>query len=170
MTEGPSPGSEDSGDNTSGAPSARSTSVNVLTAPSVPPSVVLPSSSNIHRDSPDVDLTLIQRGDHIAYDDVQLLNAMTGRIPTSFKLHAIRDAWDARIRSDLQKTREEVEQLRALATNAPVGTRGWRLLRDEADRLQQHNALTEIWIANRGHAPAPEVRRKPRNGPSTEAE
>ena len=111
---------------------------------------------------PHIDFTLIQKGDHIAYDDAQLLNAMTERIPTSFKLHTIRDAWDALIRYDLQKTREKAEQLRALVTKAPVGTRGWWLLRDEADRLQQHNALTKIWISNRGHAQAPEVQRKPR--------
>ena len=131
-------------------------------------SIILPPASNIRRDEGDVDEALVKKGDHPAYDDVQLLNAMTGRVPTSFKLHIIRDAWDAVIRYDLDKTRHEAEQLKALATKAPVGTRGWRLLRDEADRLGQHNALTEMWLTSRTHAPGPAIKNKERRGPSTQ--
>ena len=99
----------------------------------------------------------------MVYDDVQLLNAMTGRVPTSLKLHTVRDAWDALIRYDLTKTRTEAEQLRAFATQAPVGTRGWRLLRNEAERLEQHNGLMEMWLTSRASAPGPEVMRKTRD-------
>ena len=67
--------------------------------------VIIPPASNIQKDDSEVDITLVQRGDHPAYDDVQLLNAMTGRVPTSFKLHIIREDWDALIRHDLDKTR-----------------------------------------------------------------
>ena len=125
--------------------------------------MIIPPASNIRKDNSEVDLKLVQKGEHLAYDDVQLLNAMTGRIPTSFKLHTVRDAWNALIRHDLAKTRLEAEQLRALATQAPVGTRGWRLLRDEADRLEQHNALTEMWITSRTYLAGPEIHRKQRD-------
>ena len=46
LTEGPSPGSEDSG-----APEARDIPAGAMAAPSAPSSVLLPSSSNINRDS-----------------------------------------------------------------------------------------------------------------------
>ena len=126
------------------------------------PIVIIPSASDIQRDNAEVDLGLVQRGEHSAYDDVQLLNAMTGRVPTSFKLHTVRDAWDTMIRQDLAKTRIEAVQLRTLSTQAPVGTRGWRLLRNEAERLEHHNALTEMWLTSRTNLAGPEMRRKPR--------
>ena len=98
--------------------------------------MVLPPASDIHKNHARVDLGLVQKGKNQAHHDVQLLNAMMGQVPTSLKLHAVRDTWDALIRYDLARTRTEAEQLRALASQAPVGTRGWRLLCDEAERLE----------------------------------
>ena len=126
--------------------------------------VILPSALNIHNDSAHINEALIRNGDHPAYDDVQLMNAITGRVPTSFKLHTIRYAWDALICYDLNKTWTEAEQLQALATKANVGTRGWRLLRDGADRIGQHNALTEMWLTSRTHAPGPAINCKESHG------
>ena len=68
-------------------------------------SVILPPSSDIQKDDAVIDQKLIRKGDHSAYDDVQILNAMTGRVPTSLKLHIIRDAWDALVWHDLSKTK-----------------------------------------------------------------
>ena len=128
--------------------------------------IILPAS-NIQRDNARVDLGLVQKGGTFGLRYVQLLNAMTGRVPTSLKLHTIRDAL---IRHDLTRTRTEAEQLCALATQAPVGTRGWQLLRNEVERLEQHNALTEMWLTSRTNAPGPEMTCKIRDNNNQEGE
>ena len=130
--------------------------------------VIIPPGTDIQRDDASVDLGLVQKGEYLAYDDVQLLNAMMGRVPTSLKLHTVRDAWDAMVRYDLTKTRTKAKQLRALATQAPVGSRGWWLPRDEVERLEHHNALTEMWLTSRNNAPGPEMKRKYRDNADQE--
>ena len=89
--------------------------------------------------------------------DRNLLTRIVGRQPTSLRLHTIRDAWDPIILHEVRKTDEEAEKLKAQATQSPPGTRAWRLLREEAKRLEQHGVLTRMWIGNRTEPPGPYI-------------
>ena len=57
------------------------------------------------------------------------------------------------------KTDEDAKKLKAQATQFPLGTRAWRLLREEAKQLEQHGVLTRMWIGNRAEPPGPYIHR-----------
>ena len=96
--------------------------------------------------------------------DKSLLTRVTGQTPTRLRLHTIRDAWDALILHEVRETDQEAEQLKAWATQYPAGSRAWRLLREEARRLEQHGVLARLWINNRTEPPGPYIRNPPDNG------
>ena len=111
-------------------------------------------------DSSDTSLQdeLTRTGDDRTLGDRSLLTRVLGQTPTSLKLHYIRDAWDALILHEIRATDSEAEQLKARATLYPAGSRVWRLLREEARRLQQHGALSRVWLSNRVEPPGPYIR------------
>ena len=92
---------------------------------------------------------LLQTGEDPTMGDKNLLIRVTGQQPTSLRLHTIRDAWDALILHEVRETDQEAEQLKAQATQYPAGSRVWRILREEARRLEQHGTLTRVWLGNR---------------------
>ena len=108
-----------------------------------------------------VDITsedeLTRTGDDCTLGDRSLLTRVIGQPPTSLRLHFIRDAWDALILHEIRATDSEAEQLKARATLYPTGSRVWRLLREEARRLQQHGALSRVWLSNRVEPPGPHI-------------
>ena len=93
-----------------------------------------------------------------ALGDRRLLTRVMGQPPTSLRLHFIRDAGDVLILHEIQATDSEAEQLKARATLYPTGSRVWRLLREEARSLQQHGALSRVWLSNRVEPPGPHIR------------
>ena len=106
---------------------------------------------------PVTDEELVKTGDDLSMGDRHLLTRVVGRQPTSLRLHTIRDAWDALILHEVRATDEEAERLKAQATQYPPGSRAWRLLREEARRLEQHGVLTRMWIGNRAEPPGPHI-------------
>ena len=102
---------------------------------------------------PATDEELAETGEDPTMGDKKLLTRVVGRQPTRLRLHAIRDSWDARILQEVRKTDEEAEQLKTQATQFPPATKAWRLLREEAKRLEQHGVLTRMWIGNRAEPP-----------------
>ena len=120
------------------------------------PHVEEPEEEDLSDNPPQDELT--QTGDDRTLGDRSLLTRVLGQTPTSLKLHYIRDAWDALILHEIRATDSEAEQLKARATLYPAGSRVWRLLREEARRLQQHGALSRVWLANRVEPPGPYIR------------
>ena len=81
--------------------------------------------------------------------DLELIQLLTVHIPTSTRLHATRERWDQCIRKELATTNAEAVELRTLSTQAPIRSRVWRLLREEAIKLERHVACTQMWLTNR---------------------
>lgn len=65
---------------------------------------------------------------------------------------------------DVKQLEEEAERYISLSRKAPVGSRTWRLLRDEADRLETQCTLTRGQLTNLRRAPGPYVQTTDANG------
>ena len=99
----------------------------------------------------------VQPSNHAELTDYELLTAVTGERPLSTRLHLIRDKWINQIMTDIKRMEAEAERFIALSRRAPVGSRTWRLLREEADRVETQCNLTRGQLTVMRRAPGPYI-------------
>ena len=99
----------------------------------------------------------IQPSNHKDLTDYELLTAVTGARPLSTRLHLIRDRWIQQIMDDVKQLESEAERYISLSRKAPVGSRTWRLLREEADRIETQCTLTRGQLTTMRRAPGPYI-------------
>ena len=98
-----------------------------------------------------------QPSNHSELTDYELLKAVTGERPLSTRLHLIRDRWIDNILADVKLMEAEAARFIALSRKVPAGSRAWRLLREEADRVETQCNLTRGQLTVMRRAPGPFV-------------
>ena len=99
----------------------------------------------------------VQPSNHAELTDYELLTVVTGERPLSTRLHLIRDRWIEQILTDIKLMEAEAEMFIALSRRAPVGSRTWRLLREEAYRVETQCNLTRGQLTTMRRAPGPYI-------------
>ena len=99
----------------------------------------------------------VQPANHADLTDYELLTTVTGERPLSTRLHLIRDKWIDHIMTDIKQMEAEAERFMKLSRRTPVGSRTWRLLREEADRVETQYNLTRGQLTLMRRAPGPYV-------------